>query len=317
MLPPSYVTINQNFNPIPQIYTPITTILIKKKFLENFPVFQENLYCVQNLDKNGFAGSLKCYLLAKWQLIKISIFFDNVHTKHCHSNQNEFLEYFPGFHKNLHWMQNSDKNGFSGILKCYPLAVIIDQSFSPIPQMYTPNTTILNEKIARFPEKHTFCGKLVHKWFCWDFEALPPDYVLINQNFNHIPEIYLPSTTILTEKKFWKISQFSRKTYIVCKIWTKMVLFGFWSVTPSYVTINKNVSSVPQTYTPNTTILTKKEFLKNFQGCQKTLYIVCKVGTLRFCWDFEVLPPDYVTIEIGVLFQRFTQQALPSWWKKF
>ena len=42
-LPPDYVTINQNLSPIPQIYIPNTTILTKKEFLENFPVFQKNL----------------------------------------------------------------------------------------------------------------------------------------------------------------------------------------------------------------------------------------------------------------------------------
>ena len=65
------------------------------------------------------------------------------------------------------------------------------------------------------------------------FEVLPPDYVTINQNFSPIPQIYTPDNTILTKNNFWKISQFSRKTYIVCKFWTKMVLLGFWSGTPS------------------------------------------------------------------------------------
>ena len=34
------------------------------------------------------------------------------------------------------------------------------------------------------------------------------------------------------QKNFWKIFQFSRKTYIVCKIGTKVVFLEFWSVTP-------------------------------------------------------------------------------------
>ena len=65
------------------------------------------------------------------------------------------------------------------------------------------------------------------KWSCLDFEVLAPDYVTINQNFSPIPQIYIPNTTILTKNNFWKISQFSKKTYIVCKIGTKMVLLGF------------------------------------------------------------------------------------------
>ena len=64
-------------------------------------------------------------------------------------------------------------------------------------------------------------------------EVLPPDYVTINQDFSPIPQIYTHNPTILAVKNFWKISQFSRKTYIVCKFWTKMVLLGFQSVTPS------------------------------------------------------------------------------------
>ena len=38
-----------------------------KKILENFPVFQKNLHCVQTWDKNGLLGIFKCYPLAMWQ----------------------------------------------------------------------------------------------------------------------------------------------------------------------------------------------------------------------------------------------------------
>ena len=61
MLPPDNVIVNQNFSPIPQIYTPNTTILTKKTF---WKFSQESLHCVQNWYKNGFAGSLKSYPLA-------------------------------------------------------------------------------------------------------------------------------------------------------------------------------------------------------------------------------------------------------------
>ena len=129
-------------------------------------------------------------------------------------------------------MQNWHKNGLAGILKMLPLDnVTINQNLSPIPQIYIPNTTILTKrkfwKFPSFPEKLTLCAKLGQKWSCWDFEVLPPDYVTINQNFSPIPQIYIPDTIILTKNNFWKIFQFSRKTDIVCKIGTKMVLLGF------------------------------------------------------------------------------------------
>ena len=133
-------------------------------------------------------------------------------------------------------------------------------------------------KFLNFPEKLTLCPKFEQKWFCWDFEVLPPDFVRINQNFSPIPQIQTPNTNNLTKNNFWKVSQFSRKTYIVCKIWTKMVLLGFWSLPPDFVTINQNFSPIPQIYTPSTTILTLKNFWKVSQFSRKT-YIVCKIWT--------------------------------------
>ena len=91
-----------------------------------------------------------------------------------------------------------------------PDYVTINQNFSPIPRIYTPNATL------------TLCAKLVQKWFCWDFEVLPPSYVTINGFFSPIPRVYPPNTTILTKKNSWKFSQFPRKTYIVCKISTRI-----------------------------------------------------------------------------------------------
>ena len=92
-------------------------------------------------------------------------------------------------------MQNLNKNGFVGILKCYPPDyVTINQNLSPIPQIYTQDPTISTKKkfgkFPSFPEKLTLCAKFEQKWFCWDFEVLPPDYVTINQNFSPIPQIY-------------------------------------------------------------------------------------------------------------------------------
>ena len=146
----------------------------------------------------------------------------------------------------------------------------------------------ISGKFLSFPEKLTLCAKFEQKWFCWDFEVLPPDYVTINQSFSPIPQIYTPNNTILTKKNFWKISQFSRKTYIVCKIWTKMVCWECEVLAPDYVTINQNFSPIPQIYTQNPTISTKKNFWKISQFSRKT-YIVCKIWTkmvLLGFWSF-------------------------------
>ena len=111
-----------------------------------------------------------------------------------------------------------------------PDYVTINQNLSPIPQIYILNSTILTKnnfwKYPSFPEKLTLCAKLGQKWSCLDFEVLPSDCVTINQNFSPIPQIYIPNTTILTEKKFWKISQFSSKTYISVQNWDKNGLAG-------------------------------------------------------------------------------------------
>ena len=58
----------------------------------------------------------------------------------------------------------------------------------------------------------------------------------------------------------------------MCKIGKKVVIVGFLSVTPDYVTINQNLSPIPQIYIPDTTILTKKEFLGYFTVSQKNLH---------------------------------------------
>ena len=217
------MTINQNFCPVPQIYTQNTTISTKKDFWKFFPVFQKNLHCVQNFDKNGFALILKCYPLFIWQSIKVSVLF--------HKSRHEALPF---------WQKR------------------------------------ISGKFPNFPEKLTLCAKFEQKWFCWDFEVLPNDYVTINQNFSPIPQIYTQNSTISSEKDFWKFSQFSRKTYIVCKIGTKIVLQGFWSVTPWLCDNPSNLSPNPHIYILTTTILTKKIFWKISQFSRKT-YIVCKI----------------------------------------
>ena len=80
----------------------------------------------------------------------------------------------------------------------------------------------ISGQFPSFPGKLTLCPKFGQKWLFRDFEVLPPDYVKVNQNFSPIPQIYTPNTTILITKNFWKISQFRRKTYIVCQIGTRI-----------------------------------------------------------------------------------------------
>ena len=160
----------------------------------------------------------------------------------------------------------------------------INQNFSPIPQIYTTHRTLsfrpkrISGKVLSFPGKLTLCAKFEQKWFCWDFEVLPPDYGIINQNFSPSPQIYRQYPTISIKKSFWKISQFSRKAYIVCKIWTKMVFVRILSVTPDYLTVNQTFTPIPLSYIPKTTILITKNLLKISQFHRK-IYIVCQIST--------------------------------------
>ena len=75
-----------------------------------------------------------------------------------------------------------------------------------------------------------------------------------------------------------------------------MVLLGIKVLPPDYVTSNQNFSPIPQIYTPNTTILTKKNFWKISQFSRKKLKLCANFEQKWFCWGFEVLPPDYLTI---------------------
>ena len=129
-------------------------------------------------------------------------------------------------------------------------------------------------KFLSFPEKLTLCANFGQKSFCWDFKVLPPDCVTINQNFSPIPQIYIPNTTILTKKNFWKISQFSRKTYIVCKIWTKMVLMGFWGFTPWLCDNQSKFQSYSTNLHTEPYHFDEKEFLENFPVFEKNLHCV-------------------------------------------
>ena len=235
-----------------------------KHFWRNFTVFQENLHCVQNLDKNGFAGNLKCYPLIMWQSIKISVLF--------HKSTHQTLPF---------WLKR------------------------------------ISGKFPNFPEKLTLCAKFEQEWFCWDFEVLPPDYVTINQNFSPIPQIYTPNTTILTKKNFWEISQFSRKTYIVCKIWTKMVLLGLWGFTPWLCDNQSKFQSYSTNLHTEPYHFDRKEFLESFSVFHKNLHCVQNLNKNGFAGILKFYPLImWQSIKLSVLSHKFTHQTLPFWLKR-
>ena len=235
--PPHYVTINQNFSPIPHICTPNITILTKKNFWK-VSQFSRKTYIVCKIWPKmvlmGFWGFTPwlCDNQSKFQS-----YSTNLHTQAYHFGREKFLENFPVFQKNLHCVQNLNNNGFAGILRFYPLIMWQSIKISVLFHKSTHRTLPfwlkrIFGKFPSFPEKLTLRANFGQKWYCWDFKVWPPHYVTINQNFSPIPHICTPNTTILTKKNFWKVSQFSRKTYIVCKIWPKMVFLGFWGFTP-------------------------------------------------------------------------------------
>ena len=201
------------------------------------------------------------------------------------------MKKFPNFPEKLTSLQNLRKNGFAGILKSYPLilwqlikiSVLFHKSKHHTLPIWLKR---IFGKFLNFPEKLTLCAKFEEKWFCWDFEVLPPNFVTINQNFSPIPQIYTPSTTILTWKNFYKVSQFSRKTYIVCKIWTKMVLIRIWSVTPWL----SDSQSKFQSYSTNLHLQhyhsDNKEFLENFPIFQKNLH--CLPNRYKIDSEFHI-----------------------------
>ena len=151
-----YLLLFGNFTPIPQIYTRLQ--VQPKRFLKRFLHFQENLHCVQNWYKNSFAGLLKCYPLTMWQSTEISALFH----KNTHQTLPLWLkrisETFPTFPEKLilcaKLVQKWFCWDFEALTFCY---VTVSRDSSTIPQVYTPNTTILAEnnfrKFPKFPRK--------------------------------------------------------------------------------------------------------------------------------------------------------------------
>ena len=119
-------------------------------------------------------------------------------------------------------------------------------------RFYKLNCPTFNKKIKCRIEFHIQLHTRLqfHIHFHIQCLVLSLDNLLLFENLTFIPQIYTHRATNLAKKIFEEIFPFSRKTYIVCKIGTKMVLLGFRSVNPNYATINRNCSPIPQIYAP-------------------------------------------------------------------
>ena len=145
------------------------------------------------------------------------------------------------------------------------------------------------KKFRHFPGKLPLRAKSGQKWFCWDFKVLPTDYVTVNQIsvlFHKTTHQTLPFWI----KNFWKISQFSRKTYIVCKIWIKMVMLGFEVLPPDYVTISKKISVLFHDSAHPTLPLRPKRISGKFPIFQEKRTLCAKFGQKWLCWDLRCYP---------------------------
>ena len=140
-----YLLLSGNFTPIPQIYTHRAKNPGKKISQEIVPVSRK-FYIVCKLVQ-------KMVLLGFWSLIlrpcdnqlKFQSYSTNPHTKPYHSGKIEFLKILSDFQENLHCVQNCMyKIWFCWDFEVLPPGkVTFDQNFSPNPQIYTPNPTIL------------------------------------------------------------------------------------------------------------------------------------------------------------------------------
>ena len=112
-----------------------------------------------------------------------------------------------------------------------PHYLTINQNFRSTYQSLPFCLKSISGEFPSFPEL-TLCAKFEQKWFRWDFEVLPPDYVTMNQKFRPIPQIYTQNPTISTKNDFWKISQFSRKVTLCAKFEQKWFCWDVEVLTP-------------------------------------------------------------------------------------
>ena len=199
----------------------------QKHFWRNFPVFQKNLHYVQNLNNNGFAGILKCYLLITWESIKISV----------------------RFHKSTHQTLPLWPKRISGKFPSFPEKLTLCAKFG---QKWLSVTPWLRDNQSKFQSystnlhtNHYYCDQKIHgkcsnfsenlhcgqnldknvfagtwsltPYLCDDQSKFQSYSTNIHTNHYHCDQIEFL-------KKF---AVFQEKTYSVCKIWTKMI----WSLT--------------------------------------------------------------------------------------
>ena len=241
-----------------------------KEFLESFPIFQKNLHCLPNRYKIDSQFHIHFHIQFHIQrlLQDYLLLFGNftpipqICTHRATNLAKNIFEQISQFSRSANF-----------ILKSYPLIlwqlIKISVLFYKSTHQTLPIWLKRNfGKFLNFPKKLTLCTKFEQKWFCWDswFWSLTP--MILWQSIT-ISVLFHKSTHrkhyhSFTEKNFWKVSQFSRKTYIVCKIWTKMVLVRIWSVTPWL----SDSQSKFQSYSTNLHLQhyhsDNKEFLESF-----------------------------------------------------
>ena len=157
----------------------------------------------------------------------------------------------------------------------------INRKLSPIPQIYSLETTILAKnnscQFSQISRKIYIVCKIGPKIEFGSNLMSHPGYVEINTKLSPIPQIYTRETTILAKNNSCQFSQISRKIYIVCKIGPKIEFGSNLMSHPGYVEINTKLSPIPQIYTRETTILAKNNSCQ-FSQISRKIYIVCKIG---------------------------------------
>ena len=101
----------------------------------------------------------------------------------------------------------------------------INRKLSPIPQINTLETTILDKsnscQFSQMSRKIYIVCKIGPKSVWLDVEVSSAGYVAINRKLSHIPQIFILKASTLAKNNSCQFSQISRKIYIVCKIGLK------------------------------------------------------------------------------------------------
>ena len=152
-LPPDYVTINQNFSPIPQICTQIPTILTKNNF-GKFPSFPEKPTLCAKLEQKWFL--LEYEVLPPPDYLTVSPNFTPIPESYTPKTMilitKNFLKISQFRGKNLHCVPNQYKIDpqfhiqfqIQFHIQCFNLLLdylLLFGNFTPIPQIYTHRAT--------------------------------------------------------------------------------------------------------------------------------------------------------------------------------